>query len=172
MFNANNCAGYSQRQQQQQPQQPANLDQLTASIRANNNNNHLITKTNKGASETILNSILEKTSNIERATNIMTIRVSIKDTLKELSRNEKDVRQKTITFHTNNAATGDAISEAILAWVAMSMSGPPSCRQSKEHFYVQMASISDKEALVDYIKLSNQCLVAKDCEGSPKLAVL
>jgi len=128
---------------------------------ANKHRQHPYQRTARPASganpnETILNSILEKASNIERATNASMIRTAIKEALKEQCRNEREVRLKTLTFNSNNSQTTDSITDAIMAWVTMSMSGPPSIRPAKEQVFVQMASIKDKEALVDFIKISGQ----------------
>jgi len=109
---------------------------------------------NHQTTEPILNTLLEKAANIERATNIIMIGAAIKEALKEQCRNERDLRQKTITFNITDKASGDAVIDCIMAWVSLSMSGPPSFRQARDKLYAQMASIRDKEALIDYIKLS------------------
>jgi len=107
--------------------------------------------------ETVLNTILEKASNIERATNLTTIRNQIKETLKELARTEADLRNKTITFQamqgTNNVS--DQIINTIQAWSNMSMSGPPSFRTAKDLLFAQLATIADKQALIEYANLAS-----------------
>ena len=50
------------------------------------------------ASESILDQIYEQTSNLERASNVSTIRQQLKEAVKELGRTERSVRSKTITF--------------------------------------------------------------------------
>jgi len=111
------------------------------------------------SNENILSSILEKANNIERATNLIAIRTNIKEALREQARIERDTRNKTITFsigkqNDNNSVTGQLI-DTIQAWTNMSMSGPPAFRTTKDQLIVQMASVADKLALVEYVDLAS-----------------
>jgi len=114
--------------------------------------------------ETLLNSILEKANNIERATNLITIRNQIKETLKEQARAEADIRSKTITFQSMQGSNNvsEQLTNTIQAWTNMSLSGPPSFRAAKDILFVQMATTADKQALVEYANLaSSDALIKK-----------
>jgi len=112
--------------------------------------------TSASSNETILNTLLEKANNLERASNATMIRAAIKEALKEQCRSEKETRYKTLTFNTSNAQSAESIMEAVLDWTTKSSCGPPAFRVAKDQVFVQMASIKDKESLVDFFKVSGQ----------------
>jgi len=104
--------------------------------------------------ETILDQIAEQAANLEREANHRTIRQQLKDVIRQQARQENDTRNKTITFLLDKGATGEEITDKVQAFVAMSQSGPVVIRNSKEYLFVQMARSRDKEALIDYIRIS------------------
>jgi len=107
----------------------------------------------RDSNETILDLILEKTSNIERSSNSSTIRQSLKDAIKEQARNERDYRAKMVTFDLTQGQSQQELTDKLQAFVNLSQIGPIMNRATKERLYVQMAKPSDKVALIDFIKL-------------------
>jgi len=113
-------------------------------------------------SESILDQIHEQTSNLERASNISTIRQHLKEAVKELGRTERNVRAKTITFSLMKAHSAETIQDKVTAYVMMSQCGPVSFRTTKELLFAQMATTNEKEGLVDYIKISTPHDILKE----------
>jgi len=104
--------------------------------------------------ESILDIILEKTSNIERASNDTSIKQASKVAIKEQARFEGEYRAKMLTFLLDKGFTREQILDKVGAFVKMAMTGPIMTRASKEELYVQMSKAIDKVALLDYIKMS------------------
>jgi len=113
-------------------------------------------------SETILDIIHEQTSNIERSSNLQSIKVHLKEALKEQARSERDVREKTVTFSLMKAHSAEVISDKVLAYALLAQMGPISFRTSKEFLFAQLSTPTEKEALVDYIRLSDNNSVLKE----------
>jgi len=112
------------------------------------------TATTGNTNETILDQIAEQAANIERETNYRTIRQQLKEIIKQQARQENETRNKTITFLLDKGVNVEEITDRIQAYVAMSQSGPVTIRNSKDYVFVQMARGRDKEALMNFIKLS------------------
>ena len=117
---------------------------------------------NNQPTESILDAIHEQTTNLEKASNISTIRQHLKDAIKEQGRTERGVRAKTVTFSLRKAHSSETIQDKISAYALMAQLGPISFRSSKELLFAQMASPSEKEALVDFIKISEPTSILKE----------
>lgn len=128
-----------------------------------NNINNQSTSNN----QTILDVILEKTSNLEHSANANSIRQSIKAAIKEHSIVERQVRSKTITFNFKTDKELEQITEAILGWTTLTMRGPVSIRNAKDKAFIQMASIADKDALIDWIKMTDNSNILKTSLTKP-----
>jgi len=113
-------------------------------------------------SETILDIIHEQTSNIERSSNLQSIKGHLKEALREQARSERDTREKPVTFSLMKAHSADVISDRVLAYALLSQMGLISFRTSKELLFAQLSTPIEKEALVGNIRLSDNNSVLKE----------
>jgi len=105
------------------------------------------------ASESILDAIHEQTTNLEKASNLSTIRQHLKEAVREQGRTERDVRAKTATFSLMKAHSAEVIQDKIMAYAQLAQFGPISFRSSKDLLFAQLTTVGEKEAMIDFIKL-------------------
>jgi len=87
---------------------------------------------NRGSNESILDLILEKTSNIERASNSSTIRQSLKEAIIDQARNGREHRARMVTFNITQSQSELDLVDKMQASVNPRQIGPILNRATKE----------------------------------------
>jgi len=67
-----------------------------------------------------------------------------------------------MTFSLLKGHTSETIQDKIMAYALMAQYGPVTFRSTRELLFVQLASPGEKEALVDFIKLSEPKSILKE----------
>jgi len=114
------------------------------------------------ASESILEAIHEQTTNLEKASSLATIRQHLKEAIREQGRTERSTRSKTASFSLRKAHSAEALQDKVMAYALMAQLGPVAFRSSKELLFVQFATPGEKEAAIDFIKLSHTSNILKE----------
>lgn len=103
---------------------------------------------------TILDVLLEKTTNIEASSNRANVRELLSEELKVEGRKEYRLRHETISIKTDN----DRDKERIIAeinnkWVSTLNKLPPTHWQDKDNIYVQFTSTEEKNEFLDHARI-------------------
>lgn len=106
----------------------------------------------KKSTGSILDTIFEKTANIETAINANTINDHIETALKQHSRRERNVRESTITINHNDNYDHEKIVKIINEWIEGTKDLAPTIWQDKLHTYCQTDSSATKQALLNYLR--------------------
>lgn len=104
---------------------------------------------NQSNGQTVLDVILEKTSNIEATSNRSTIHKLLSEELKINGRREHKLRHETITIKTRDPKE-DVIREIEEGWTNKECKLAPTVWQDKENVYVQFASSEEKNDFLDF----------------------
>lgn len=111
----------------------------------------------------LLEAILEKTSNTEYYTNSSIVREKLNEALKTMSKREKLVRETTIMFKLSTDITSTRITDLVEIKYCNSNSKPSaSYWYDKEFAYVQFVSFEEKEGFLNWIQLDNSSSSLKD----------
>lgn len=102
--------------------------------------------------ESILDLILEKTSNTEASINKLDINQYLNEQLKLMSRRERRTRESTITFELKNDTNGEALINKIEGvWLKEMNGASVSFWQSKEKLYAEFNSKESRNAFIEEI---------------------
>lgn len=96
----------------------------------------------------ILDSIFEKTANIESNSNANNVKDTVLDILRTTAHKELKLRENTITMRRNDSMDHNKLIEIIDQWSEQHKQLPPTAWQDKERSYFQFDSIETKEALL------------------------
>lgn len=103
----------------------------------------------------LLDVILEKTSNTENYTNSSTVREKLDEALKTMAKREQLVREATIMFKLSDTVTSSKITNLVEMEYCNTKSKPSaSYWYDKEFAYVQFVSQEEKLAFLDWIQLN------------------
>lgn len=105
---------------------------------------------NNANNNSILDVILEKSANIEQASNINTIRVSLDDIIRIQAKREKTLRQSTIMLKSDERFQAKEASEVIeQKWTEEYKQAPATYWADKAYVYVQFISPTEKNKFLD-----------------------
>lgn len=117
-----------------------------------NNSNH---NASSNSSSSVLDVIVEKTANIEQASNINSIRIALQDAIKVHAKREKTLRESTITIRMTGSMQFKEITELIEKdWSERREQTSATYWQDKDSVYAQFISREVKNKFLDFAALN------------------
>lgn len=115
------------------------------------------------AQSSVLDLIMEKTSNAEKYTNFSTVREGLNEALKTMARREKLIRESTIMFKLSEAITSAKITELVeLTYCSQTVKPSASYWLDKNYAFVQFISQEEKEGFLEWVQANENYAAYRD----------